>query len=516
MISPTRTLQAAGEIPLDLEAVVEALATAFEVVTGTRNLVLRRRLDTFDRRLQAADLTLEHQILAPGQRLVLGRSDRSPTGSTSSDSSGLSVSAVDVVPVQDLQWPSLADALPIGPVQEAIAAVVGIRALLVVSEERRQSQQLQLRNQDGKTVARVEIDAPASAGGRPTQLVVRQLLGYDRAARRAESLLSGIGVSPVEQGEDVKLGPAVRRTGTERGEPAQLLLAAALGEFSEAMRVNLPGLLDDVDTEFLHDFRVAVRRTRATLKLGRPALPEIMGQRWEPAFKWLGDATTPVRDLDVYELELPMMTQWLVKADPADLDPLARHLRSRRTVARRALVRALTSARFHQLVTDWDQELTRLVDVPQDAGMSAGELAERGISRAYRRVARGGSAIEAESAAEDLHDLRKRCKELRYALEVFAPVIDKVARKRVVADLKGLQDSLGRFQDTEVQREALRGFAEEMMAAGTTAGALLAMGELIGHLDVEQERGRQGFDRAFARFMRPSSRELMGRLGVGA
>ena len=46
-----------------------------------------------------------------------------------------------------------------------------------------------------------------------------------------------------------------------------------LGEFLSAMRDNLPGLLDDVDTEFLHDFRVAVRRTRSTLKLGRPVLP---------------------------------------------------------------------------------------------------------------------------------------------------------------------------------------------------------------------------------------------------
>ena len=36
------------------------------------------------------------------------------------------------------------------------------------------------------------------------------------------------------------------------------------------MNENLPGLLADVDTEFLHDFRVAVRRTRSTLKLGRP------------------------------------------------------------------------------------------------------------------------------------------------------------------------------------------------------------------------------------------------------
>jgi CHAD domain-containing protein len=284
------------------------------------------------------------------------------------------------------------------------------------------------------------------------------------------------------------------------------------------MRQNLPGLLDDVDTEFLHDFRVAVRRSRATLKLGRPVLPEVMHTRWEPAFKSLGDLTTPVRDLDVYELDLPAMSRWLVTADPTDLDPLATHLRSRRTVARNALVRSLRSARFRRLVMEWGEELAGLVSSTEDGDrghQSAGRLADRTIARAYRRVARDGALIGADSPAADLHGLRKRCKELRYALEVFAPVVDPTARKRAVTDLKGLQDVLGRFQDSEVQRQAMRGFAEEMMAEGTTAGAMLAMGELIGHLDVEQERARRAFDVVFAGFGRPPALQLMQRLGGG-
>jgi CHAD domain-containing protein len=282
------------------------------------------------------------------------------------------------------------------------------------------------------------------------------------------------------------------------------------------IRENLPGLLDDVDTEFLHDFRVAVRRTRATLKLGRPALPDAMRLEWEPAFRWLGDLTTPVRDLDVYELDLPVMSQWLVTADPADLEPLATHLRGRRTSERRVLVRSLRSARFRRLIMEWGEELARLVDGSSDADrepLLAGHLADRSIARAYRRVARGGALIGADSPAEDLHELRKRCKELRYALEVFTPLIDDAARKRAVDDLKELQDVLGRFQDSEVQRRALREFAEEMMADGTTAGAMLAMGELIGHLDVEQNRARREFDVAFARLVRPSARHLMHQIG---
>jgi len=501
MSSTTRALQAADNGPLELEPIVEVLSAQFAVATGSRRLVRRRRLDTFDRRLHAAGLTLEHHVVALGERLVLGRPDGSSTVAVS---------------VKSLRWPAPAGVLPSGPVREAIAPVVGVRALMVASDERRRMRRLDLCNEDGKTVARIEVDEPASAAASPAQLTVRGLRGYEEQARRVGSLLGGLGLRAVGQGEDEGLRSGQKTSATDRAVPVRVLLAAALGGFLAAMRENLPGLLDDVDTEFLHDFRVAVRRTRATLKLGRPVLPEVMRSRWEPAFKWLGDLTTPVRDLDVYLLDMPRMSHWLVAAGRTDLDPLASHLRERRAVARRALVASLRSARFRRLVSQWDEELAGLVETPEDGErehLSAGQWADRSISRSYWRVARGGAAIGADSPAEDLHGLRKRCKELRYALEVCAPVVASGPRKRAVADLKDLQDVLGRFQDCQVQRAAMRGFAEEMMAEGVSAGALLAMGELIGRLDVEQDRARREFDAAFARFERPSGLQLMHRLG---
>ena len=344
------------------------------------------------------------------------------------------------------------------------------------------------------------------------------LRGYAADARRAERILTGLGLRDVDPDEDrgAVAEPPIGKV--DRAVPAGVLLAAALGDFSATMRANLPGLLDDVDTEFLHDFRVAVRQTRSTLKLGRAALPDVMRTRWEPEFKWLGDVTTQVRDLDVYELDLPTMEGWLMAADPADLEPFSRFLRRRRSSERRALVRGLRSARFRRLTLEWDEQVTRLAETPEgpDEGhLSAGRMADRSLSRAYRRVLRGGAAISDDSPATDLHQLRKRCKELRYALEVFAPVIAKGPRKRAVAQLKSLQDVLGRFQDAEIHRQALRGFAGEMMAEGAPAEAMLAMGELIGHLDADQDRARREFEGAFATFTRPSSQRLVREIGGG-
>ena len=71
-------------------------------------------------------------------------------------------------------------------------------------------------------------------------------------------------------------------------------------------------------------------------------------------------------------------------------------------------------------------------------------------------MVRDGSAIDDDSPAEDLHDLRKKGKELRYLLEFFAALFPADTVKPMVKTLKALQDTLGRFQDREVQAHVLR------------------------------------------------------------
>ncbi len=501
MTIPIQALRAGDEGRIKLATIISALSARYVVVTASNHLVRRVHLDTFDQRLRAAGLTLEHQSTASGERVVV----RSAGAST-----------LVAASVQDLSWPAHPDVLPVGPVRDAVAPVAGIRALMVIRDEKRRMVRLELHNNDGKTVVRVEVDEPAASGGRPEGMTLTTLRGYDEDGRRAAKALAALGLLAVDPREDEEPVTPTRGAKADRTGPALGLLTTALRGFLETMRANLPGLLDDVDTEFLHDFRVAVRQTRSTLKVGRPALPEVMRSRWEPEFKWLGDLTTPARDLDVYELDLPTMGEWLTAADPTDLEPFSTYLRRRRASERRALVDELRSSRFRQLDKEWDEQLAGLADASEGIDqerLSAGRLADRSLSSAYRRVMRGGAAITDDSPADDLHQLRKRCKELRYALEVFAPVVAKGPRKHAVAHLRGLQDVLGRFQDAEVHCHALRGFAGDMMVERAPASALLAMGELIGHLDADQDRARREFNGAFARFAHPSNQRLMKGIG---
>ena len=332
-MTEVRSACPAGFAALDVEALRALLGSSFEVSRGTARVVRCTVLDTFDRRLERAGQRLQLVAEAGEERLELVRS-----GET----------LVSVLAGTGPRWPAMAGALPEGTLKDKVARLAGIRALLVVDERRRRVHRAELRNADRKIVVRLEVDEPAAGGaGPPPVVTVRPLRGYqkeaDRAWRLVTTLLEPAGEEPVAPGA---ASPSV----ADPESSARALLAAELTGFLQEVRDNLPGTIGDVDTEFLHDVRVAVRRTRSLLKLGRRALPAHVREAWEPQFKWLGDLTTPVRDLDVYQLGLPEMAGWLVAASAADLEPFQAHLARRRAADRRILLRALRGARLRRLL----------------------------------------------------------------------------------------------------------------------------------------------------------------------
>ena len=148
--------------------------------------------------------------------------------------------------------------------------------------------------------------------------------------------------------------------------------------------------------------------------------------------------------------------------------------------------------------------------------LTAATLATVTTGRAFRRIVAQGRAITSESAPESLHNLRKRAKELRYLLEFFAPLHDPVAYRKVVGDLKQLQDCLGDFQDSQVQREELQTLAGQMLTAGAApAATLLAMGEIAANLADSQAEARDDFARRFARFAGPAGQQRVAVLLAG-
>ena len=508
-----------GQQPLD--RVLSELGATFGVAGDGRIRSVRRRwLDTFDWRLYRAGLTL-YQVTGRGtSELTL----TGPDGQRLTAPAGRS------------RWPALAGALPPGPLRDRVARISGIRALLPVAAAVSHVREFRLLNEDEKTVARLAVDEPSlpasaetAATVLPTRLSVIEVRGYQAAARRARRLLAD--VAGVAVSRMTPLDAALHATGRQAADfsgrvdvalrpamPGRDAVAAILLQQLDIVEQCVDGVLRDIDTEFLHDLRVAVRRTRSALKLVGDVLPGELTLRFASEFRWLGDVTTPVRDLDVHMLSFPPMAAKLVAAGPADLEPFHAFLGRRRTAERRRLNRALRSARFASVAGDWRKALLAAQDARRvPPGPSAAGLSAARARRAHARVIKLGSAITPASPAESLHTLRKRCKELRYVLEFFASLHDPAVYRAAIADLKRLQDCLGEFQDSQVQREEIQALAVAMLSQRAAAApTLLAMGELAAQLGERQRQARAEFADTFAQFAGPPGRRRMAALTTAA
>jgi CHAD domain-containing protein len=503
------------------DQVLKLPGSAFAAAEPSRSVTLRRLwLDTFDWRLYRSGLTLEQVSRGGAVDLVLTGRD------------GQVIAADHPVPKaaggrkdgarrSRPAWPGLLDTLPLGPLRDHLGPVVGVRALLPVARAVSVVREIRVLNLDDKTVARVTVDRMSvtypEAGSVPPRLAVSALRGYQAQALRVADLLAAEpGVTEAGQsGLETVLAAAGRRPGDYTGKvdvrltprmPASAAMVTVLTALFDTLMANVNGTVRDIDTEFLHDLRVAVRRTRSALKLAGDVLPGDMATRFRPEFKWLGDLTTPTRDLDVYLLGYADMAAGLVAATAGELQPFHDYLERSRATVQRDLARGLRSARFSRLGREWQHALASAADggTRPAARQPVARLAASRIGRAHRRVLRDGGAITATSPPESLHELRKRCKELRYLLEFFGSLYDPGQHWQAVRELKALQDCLGEFQDTQVQHEEIRVFAAQMMEQrAAPAATLLAMGEVAAGLAVQQQKARSEFAGRFRDFASP-------------
>jgi CHAD domain-containing protein len=267
------------------------------------------------------------------------------------------------------------------------------------------------------------------------------------------------------------------------------------------LEANVDGVIRDLDTEFLHDLRIAVRRTRSGLAFAGDALPAGLAARFAEEFKWLGRLTTPVRDLDACLESLDETALDLAPDDAEALEPVRTYLEQRRRAAWPELVANLQSPRFAALITDWRVALAEVLSHPVAGERTVAQLATARITRGYNRVLKPGKAITPSSPAEDLHELRKRGKELRYLLEYFASIQPPAAHRAMIKELKSVQDCLGRFQDSQIQREAITALGDQMAAdAAVSAPTRRAIDQLAAVLNTQERDARNDFTKRFKRF----------------
>lgn len=331
--------------------------------------------------------------------------------------------------------------------------------------------------------------------------VDRVVAAFDAAASRhaidhAVAICRASGRVPGDYSSKISLDLA---PDTPAGKAARTILAHLL----DTIEANVDGTVRDLDVEFLHDLRVATRRSRSAVSQLKKALDMERVAPYAAELKWLGSVTGPCRDLDVWLLEMPTMRSRL-PADAAEaLDPFEAHLARRRDAARRSVARALGSARFEDLVSGW-----RAVIETDGTGRSGPAsavpirtLARRRILKVFGRIVAEGRALGPDPPAGPLHALRIEAKKLRYLLEFFSGIGSRPQMANLVKRLKTIQDVLGGFNDMEVQQARLREFSAELLERSAPAAeTLLALGRLDGIMAVRQEEHRLDWHRRFQAF----------------
>jgi len=218
-----------------------------------------------------------------------------------------------------------------------------------------------------------------------------------------------------------------------------------VGHGVQRVLANVRGAADRDDPEYVHQARVALRRTRSALRLlGVATAADDPVAR---DLRWMADLFGGTRDWDVLLTQtLPSIRKAVGSVDPSLWDGLIERARQRRERQRQRLRTALASARFASAAL----RLLQWADTP--AAPTPELLMDRArhaIQRGHERLTAGVKNLSA-LPAKGRHRLRILAKRQRYALELLAPALRADAAARTLKQLSRLQQLLGEINDAHV------------------------------------------------------------------
>ncbi len=418
--------------------------------------------------------------------------------------------------------------LPDCDIKEYLLPTIEMRTLLAQTACTKSTEQLNILNRDKKIVAIVTFtEMQTSENQSYRTLHLREVRGYSKwffklsrelekfGTPRPDTLqqtlintLASCGRKPLEYSSSLSIS-------LQKKMSASTAVRSIYKNLLDTMLANADGIIQDIDTEFLHDFRVAIRRTRSGLALIKNVIDPEIATRFKEDFRYLGQITGPVRDLDVYLLSEENYKARLPEYLQEGLQFFFENLASQRRQEQKKLVRALKSSRYQTIINDWQQYLTDESETSESkqSQTEVGRLANTIIFKRFKRVLRDGRAITAKSPDQDLHRLRIQGKKLRYVLEFFNSLYPQKEMRYLIKQLKLLQNNLGDFNDLSVQQDMLK-YTLSVLKPGTvkTRTTSASLGGLLTNLYHEHQRVRSRFDESFARFSESENLALYRRL----
>ena len=224
------------------------------------------------------------------------------------------------------------------------------------------------------------------------------------------------------------------------------------------MVANEAGTRAGIDSEALHDMRVATRRMRTAFYVFADAIDANATASYLKELKRAGRVLGRVRDLDVFREKTEAYLGAFTKSTPPDLTVLMRAWDAEYARARAKLLTYLDHGRYarfkdafmHYLGIPWPSLPTR--NARQSVAAVVPDLIAARLAEFYAARTR---LDQANATLDDYHQTRIIAKYLRYTLEYFREVLGKDGEK-AIAEVKALQNHLGALQDAVVASENLQ------------------------------------------------------------
>ena len=292
------------------------------------------------------------------------------------------------------------------------------------------------------------------------------------------------------------------------GDKAGFIVPEICLHLSEAIRNSVQGIIDDVDTEFAHDFRVAARTSRSILKQFKKTIKGDLVNQGQAFLSGLGKLTNPLRDSDVYLLDEDHYCSLVPETHRPYLESFFNYISKKRKQAWKDTAAHLQSDQFREDMSAWRHGLhvaqDELVRGSECFGVWSakpiGKLAADRIIKRYSSIVQDGSLIHDDSPDAALHDLRINCKKLRYLLDVFGDLYDP-SIKVMVKKMKRLQNLLGDFNDLSVQEDYFKAYSEGLSLKMKDRDlVLMALGMLLGKFHQLKIELRKHFSEEFEAF----------------
>jgi CHAD domain-containing protein/CYTH domain-containing protein len=232
--------------------------------------------------------------------------------------------------------------------------------------------------------------------------------------------------------------------------PAEMAVRwIALGLLAEAAAAHAR-LADPADTEALHDFRVALRRLRSTLRAYRDLPGDVVRGKDRRVLRELARATGGARDAQVQNAWLTARLKKARGAERIGLRGALERSRERSEAAGEQLrgVAAAFPEEHERLARRLGRFCTEL-----EPGAAPGGTPFRAELAARLRSEADALALELEgvldeSRQDEAHRARIAAKRIRYLLEPVRDLVPGAAG--MIKELKGLQALLGEMHDAHI------------------------------------------------------------------